>query len=193
MLSRNLWLSRNTSVEMVKDRGYSTDQRVLTQEEFSSKFQDVSSLKYVAYSGTTPVGVYFLDQEKVGKNSLEGILGEYQRENIRNVIFISTTRISPACQSLIHSGVEFFLEEELLFNITKHSLVPKHRILKEEEKEEMLRRMKLKPEQMPKILKRDPVCRYLGAESGQVVEITRKSRTSGTTLYYKIVEDKLIK
>lgn len=182
---------------MVNDRGYKTDQKVLEKEEFDSKYPlastDAASLKFIAYKGSTPVAVHFLDQDKVGKSSLEILVEQYQKENIRNIIFVSSTKASSACQSIIHSGIELFLEEELLFNITKHSLVPKHRILSEEEKNEILKKMKLKPDQMPKILKRDPVCRYLGAQSGEVVEITRKSRTSGTSLYYKIVEDKVIK
>ncbi|KAF9761970.1 DNA-directed RNA polymerases I, II, and III subunit RPABC1 [Nosema granulosis] len=191
MRSRNLWLSRNTSVEMVLDRGYSTDQKVLSQEDFNSKYPD--SCNFVCYDGSTPVAVHFLDQDKIGKSSLETILGDYQRENISRVIFISSAKISPACQSLIHSGIELFLEEEMLFNITKHSLVPKHRILSQTEKQDILSKMRLKPEQMPKILKRDPVCRYLGASTGDVIEINRKSRTAGQSLYYKIVEDKVIK
>ncbi|EQB60334.1 dna-directed rna polymerase 2 [Vairimorpha apis BRL 01] len=89
--------------------------------------------------------------------------------------------------------IEIFKDEELMFNITKHELVPKHRIISEDEKQQLFVKLKISAEQMPKILKRDPVCRYLGAESGDVVEILRNSRTAGVSVYYKIVEDKIMK
>lgn len=40
--------------------------------------------------------------------------------------------------SLTDVRIEIFKEEDLLFNVLKHDLVPKHKILKEEEKAEIL-------------------------------------------------------
>jgi DNA-directed RNA polymerase I, II, and III subunit RPABC1 len=36
--------------------------------------------------------------------------------------------------------IEFFLEDELMVNITEHELVPKHVLITEDEKLELLRR-----------------------------------------------------
>ena len=44
-----------------------------------------------------------------------------------------------------------FVQEELLVNITKHELVPKHMLLTEAEKNELLKRYRAKAEQLPKI------------------------------------------
>ena len=69
----------------------------------------------------------------------------------------------------------------------KHILVPKHRILKKEEKEEILKKLNVKIGQFPKILKNDSAIRDLNPEKGDLVEITRNSSTTGKTIYYRVV------
>jgi len=76
------------------------------------------------------------------------------------------------------------------FNILKHELVPEHIILNEEEKNELLEKYKIKPENLPKILTNDPVAKALDAKEGDILKIIRKSKTAGTSLYYRIVVKK---
>ena len=83
---------------------------------------------------------------------------------------------------------EHFLVEELQFNITKHCLVPKHRIMTNEELEAFIKEMKCEKSNLPTILTVDPVCRYFGAKTGNVFEITRNSQTTGTAIYYRAVK-----
>ena len=69
----------------------------------------------------------------------------------------------------------------------KHVLVPSHRILSEKEKEELLKEKNIKLHQLPKILINDPAIKELKPKVGDVVEIIRKSPTSGETKYYRVV------
>ena len=76
------------------------------------------------------------------------------------------------------------------FNILNHELVPKHTILNKEEEKEVLDKFKIRPENLPKILINDPVVKAIGAKEGDILKITRKSKTAGTSLYYRIVVKK---
>jgi DNA-directed RNA polymerase subunit H (RpoH/RPB5) len=71
--------------------------------------------------------------------------------------------------------------------IFEHDLVPKFKILSEEEKKQLLERFGTTEEKLPKILKSDPVVNKLNAKAGDVLEIVRSSDVSGESVYYRIV------
>lgn len=80
------------------------------------------------------------------------------------------------------------LEKE--YSVLKHELVPKHIILNEDEKKEILEKLKIKSEQLPKITTSDPVVKEMGAKEGDILKIIRKSPVAGVTEYYRIVVKK---
>ncbi|WP_456366004.1 DNA-directed RNA polymerase subunit H [Thermococcus sp.] len=73
------------------------------------------------------------------------------------------------------------------FNVFMHELVPEHRVLSEEEKEELLNKYRIRISQLPQILVSDPAVVELGAKPGDVIEIKRKSPTAGIYYYYRLV------
>jgi len=85
--------------------------------------------------------------------------------------------------------VEYFLDAELVIDITEHELVPKHEVLSEDEKNTLLERYKLKEHQLPKIQRFDAVARYFGLKKGEVVKITRDSETAGKYVTYRVCVD----
>jgi DNA-directed RNA polymerase subunit H len=66
-------------------------------------------------------------------------------------------------------------------------MVPKHIVLTEEEKEEVLNRYKVSLRQLPKILITDPAIANRNPKVGDVVRIVRKSPTAEETVYYRVV------
>ncbi|WUR05191.1 DNA-directed RNA polymerases I, II, and III subunit RPABC1 [Vairimorpha necatrix] len=197
---RKFWLCRNTLLEMISQRGYTSDQLPLPYPSFISLFpncdKDVSSINFVCKNNQTLVAIHFIDEDKIGKSAIEKCIDYYKNMNITHLIIVINQKMSATSQNIVHISdlkIEIFKDEELLFNITKHVSVPKHRILSEEETRNVLKEKKMTIGEMPKILKKDPVCRFYGAESGEVIEITRKSRTAGESIYYKVVEDKVLK
>ena len=73
-------------------------------------------------------------------------------------------------------------------NILDHELIPKHILLSEEEKKNVMKMYGVKKiNQFPKILKSDPVIRLLGGKSGDLVKIIRKSDITGESIYYRVV------
>ena len=72
-------------------------------------------------------------------------------------------------------------------DITKHELVPKHILLTDKEKEELLKRYGITLRQLPRMSTSDPIAKLLNCKIGDVVKIIRKSETAGETDYYRVV------
>jgi DNA-directed RNA polymerase subunit H len=73
------------------------------------------------------------------------------------------------------------------FNILNHEMVPEHIILKENEIKEVLEKFKIGPQNLPKILLSDPAAKAINAKEGDILKIVRKSKTAGTSIYYRVV------
>ena len=72
-------------------------------------------------------------------------------------------------------------------NILEHILVPKHEVLDYKEALEVLKKLGVKPEQLPWIRASDPVVRLIGAKPGDIIRIIRKSPTAGESVAYRYV------
>lgn len=74
-------------------------------------------------------------------------------------------------------------------DILKHMLVPSHEVLSSAEKKDLLEKLKINKEDLPKIYSSDPVFKHIKAKIGDVIKIERKSQTAGTIVYYRLVVD----
>ncbi|MCS7123230.1 MAG: DNA-directed RNA polymerase subunit H, partial [Candidatus Aenigmarchaeota archaeon] len=68
--------------------------------------------------------------------------------------------------------------------IENHKLVPKHILLSEKEKEELLKKYGITLKELPRILSSDPMVKALNAKVGDVIKIIRKSPTAEVSEYY---------
>ena len=66
--------------------------------------------------------------------------------------------------------------------------VPKHILMTESEKKELLKRYRIKECQLPKIKKGDPIAKLMGLKSGDVVKIIRVSETAGKYITYRVCQ-----
>ena len=73
------------------------------------------------------------------------------------------------------------------YYILEHKLVPNHEILSDKDKKELLEKYDIDPERLPKILDTDPAVISIGAVPGQIVKISRKSRTAKDATAYRFV------
>lgn len=71
-------------------------------------------------------------------------------------------------------------------DVLSYHLVPKMEIVSENEKNRILQKYGITPEQLPKMLTSDPSVIALGAKKGDVIKIYREDRT-GKYLAYKLV------
>jgi DNA-directed RNA polymerase subunit H (RpoH/RPB5) len=77
--------------------------------------------------------------------------------------------------------------KRLQFNILKHSMVPKHRILSNIETDVVMKRYNITQKiNFPDISRFDPVARAIGIRPGDVCHIMRPSKTAIEADYYRI-------
>ena len=74
----------------------------------------------------------------------------------------------------------------LQFNILNHSMVPKHKILREEEKDLVIKKFNIINDNIPEISRFEPVAQVIGIRPGEYCQITRPSKTSITSEFYRI-------
>lgn len=113
--------------------------------------------------------------EKISVNLFKECLSFLDENNSTHCIIITSEGITPCVKKIIDNSynirIEVFSEDELGYNVTKHCLVPKHEVASAEEIAELKKHLP----NLPIILHKDPVIRFLGFEKKQVVKITRKS------------------
>ncbi|OYT65386.1 DNA-directed RNA polymerase subunit H [Candidatus Bathyarchaeota archaeon ex4484_205] len=82
-------------------------------------------------------------------------------------------------------------KKDASFDLMKHVLVPVHKIVDQDEREELLSKYGIKPYQLPRILSTDPVVKAIGARPGDIIKIERISPTAGKSVFYRyVVEEK---
>lgn len=71
--------------------------------------------------------------------------------------------------------------------LLEHEFMPKHELLSEEEERKVLERFGVQKANLPKIFRTDPAIRHLKAKQGNIIKITRDSKTAEKTIYYRVV------
>ena len=77
--------------------------------------------------------------------------------------------------------------EKKILKITDHIYQPKHEILPKNQAEDVLKKYNTKPSQLPYILQSDRGIEDLDPRPGDIIKITRRSPTSGESVYYRYV------
>lgn len=91
----------------------------------------------------------------------------------------------------LYENVNVFYYKELLYNITKHNLVPKCELLSDPlEKSELKKTLMLKSfKQLPAQHRSDPVSRFYGFRTNDVIKVYRRSACNRIAIVYKIIID----
>ena len=120
-------------------------------------------------------------------NSLYKLLKE---KNLERAIVITEGRFTHAAKQGAKKRkgkIELLPKSFPVFEIFEHTLVPKHEILTEKEKSQILAQYKIQPYQMPQVKATDPAVKAIGARPGDMLRIIRKSATAGEHIAYRYV------
>jgi DNA-directed RNA polymerase I, II, and III subunit RPABC1 len=203
-LTTRLYKVRKTCFQMLNDRGYRIGEQDLEQtlEDFKEKYAnggddevDKDAIVIYATDKTDPnkqIFVFFPKEPKVGVKKIKEYAEKMKEAEVSNAILVVPTALTAFAKSALQDVfapkflIEQFQEQELLVNITEHNLVPKHQVLKEVEKQTLLKRYRVKETQLPRIQLHDPIARYYGLQRGEVVRIVRPSQTAGKYITYRL-------
>jgi len=124
------------------------------------------------------VGVRYINQLKKTMDS----------KGLEGGIIISDGRYTQAAKSNAQKNkIELIPLSSPAFNIFNHVLVPVHQILTREEREELLKKYKVQPYQLPQVRASDPIAKAIGARPGDILRIVRDSATAGEYHSYRYV------
>ena len=146
---------------------------MLEQRQYTN-IQQVSHdyILFEATNNTIKVGVFLYKTEVFDNDNLTKLIQITNDNEMGHVIIVYDTKITPHVKNTLSQintqKIELFEYKNLLFNPTKHSYVPNHRKLSEEESRNFLEKYGT---QISKIGTEDPICKFLGFEKNDIIEI----------------------
>jgi DNA-directed RNA polymerase I, II, and III subunit RPABC1 len=190
--------------KLLYNRGYFKDQRMEQSELNPETLWKIPKSELTIKTKSRPDSkilrpdliVFFSDEDKIGIKPIRAYKAEMIEANIHNAIVVVKNGITPYVKTNMQSeiqepyNIEIFMENELLIDKTEHILVPKHELLTEEERKEFLVKYKIANKAnipINKILSSDPIARYYGMKTGDIVKIERLSETAGIYVNYRVV------
>jgi DNA-directed RNA polymerase subunit H len=109
-------------------------------------------------------------------------------EGIEKALIITSGRYTQAAKvNARKKNVELIPRVFPAFNLFEHAMVPKHEILSDKEREELLKKFKVHTYQLPYVRVSDPAVKAIGAKPGDIVKIARNSQTAGKYSAYRFV------
>ncbi|KAG7958829.1 hypothetical protein I3843_10G038400 [Carya illinoinensis] len=182
--SHRYYLARRTVMEMLRDRGYvvPNSEVELSLQDFRDihgQNPDLERLRISTTLRSDPLKrilVIFCGPSVVKVHMIRSIAYQIvNKDTLGGLILIVQNHITAQALKavdLFPFKAEIFQITDMLVNITKHVLKPKHRILTDLEKQRLLEKYNIEEKQLPRMLRKDAIARYYGLEKGQVVKVS---------------------
>jgi DNA-directed RNA polymerase I, II, and III subunit RPABC1 len=187
MNESQLYQSFNVVMEMLEARGYNTTstKETCTSLELSKIF--LGSVPSSILVDNT-VRIFYFNHSQYKKH-LKVFKFEEEEAPIHMVILLEKINHTILKGNNAYKNFkikcQIFHISDVMINISKHHLVPKHEVMSKKEEHHILSQYMATKVQLPWILKTDPMAKFLGLESGQIVKITHTSLTNGEYISYR--------
>ena len=189
----------STLNEMVIDRGFQKINDKFPEEKLqkflknkSLEFEHQEYIFHFLYNKRSNKKITKSYLQKKIKNIESESEDEDESKNIIFVLFWDTVNMLNKCENfysddiftLENEQVQIFKFKNLVFNLTRHSLVPKHEKVPEEQVKNLLIKLMIHNlSQFPTLLTTDPVCRYYNFKVNDLIKISRTSNGNTHTFY----------
>lgn len=200
-IKEKLAMSFKTITEMLMDRGILTNEDIEYMHSLSGNelFALMNKGIFNLDLGTKIRIIYYLNKFKMAEfrphlEKAEGfdlciliVADKLTTANTKNIVSAKASNTNAEGEIVRVDNLHVFELSEVLFNITKHVLVPHHHVIADEaEINNIVKRYNIKTRhQLPIILKTDPVARYFGMKPGQLAKITRVSPSAAEYISYR--------
>tara|TARA_B100000524_G_scaffold334403_1_gene222931 strand:- start:421 stop:1020 length:600 start_codon:yes stop_codon:yes gene_type:complete len=170
----------HTCLELIKDRNYDYDDvyNNLSDEEFKYLISS-NNLNIIGKNLNNVLYIKFITLNKIKSSYIKDTINDIRKKigNISNDIILvlkakPTSIISKIEKDKDFPNIQIMHIKQLSFNPTKHCLVPKHSKISENEVNKIFNRYSINSKnQLPIILKEDPIVRYYNFSVGDVIKI----------------------
>lgn len=193
--SLNDYLNRSfkTVCEMIDDRNIEENYlKNITNNELNEFLKNNENYIEMKINKDMLLLYYFQKVDSKNIEIIQKIINNFSKDSDVKVILVTKDKIkSNNLKNIkeISNNIEIFNIKELLFNVYKHELVPKHEpITDKDEINNLIKKYKLRNiHQFPLIMSKDPICKYLNIPKNVLIKITRPSITSGEYIIYRCV------
>jgi len=166
---------------LIKLRGYKLIKKE-KHEEITSYIVRIPREKQKALIWCIP------EESTVGITAINRLQKAMKDANIEMGIIVASGRYTHAVkQSAKKKKIELLPRTFPAFDLFEHKLVPKHEIIAEEEKKQLLAQYRVQPYQLPQIKSSDPAVKAIGAKPGDILRVIRKSPTAGEHIAFRYV------
>jgi DNA-directed RNA polymerase subunit H (RpoH/RPB5) len=190
---KDMLLSRGDNIDEFEEHEVEVEREDFYNENNPINFHTNNTA--IIFALTKNLRSNITDDLKKNSSYIEGFVKKYNGKYNIILIFNNDILTTPSITSLSlidkilqkkGGMLQYFHLNELLFNPTKHTLVPPHRKLSLEESKEIMDKYMIKSKlQMPLILHTDVIARWIGLKQGDLVEIIRYNENSGKCYYYR--------
>lgn len=126
-------------------------------------------------------------QKVIGTALVRGLKEVMDEKAASKGFLVGGKRSTPKAREIaLESNIELIVDYPIL-DIFDHYLVPKHEIAHPEDYNQVLEKYNIKKDGLPKIRISDPAIRAIGGKAGDVIKVTRDSKTAGKIIIYRIV------
>jgi DNA-directed RNA polymerases I, II, and III subunit RPABC1 len=210
-LSNKLFLSRSIILELLQDRGFDTEKySTFTPQEIELMYKSVStktaelSVLDIQLTNKTKhkIVVKYVLSPRIRVSNIINVTGALLEDHLNEgdtlIIIIRDNLTSDEALEEYFKQIysehkvfcQYFWINALTFNLTQHEMVPKHDIIEEDEKQELIKNLQITDvDKLPSIKKNDPVAKYYGMKEGDICKITRKSETAGNYISYRLCQN----
>jgi DNA-directed RNA polymerase subunit H (RpoH/RPB5) len=190
---KDMLISRGDNIDEFEEHEAELDREIFLNENYPVNFH--TSNTAIIFALTKNLRSSIIDELKKNSGNIDNYVKKYNGKFNIILIFNNDILTTPSVSSLSiidkilqkRGGMlQYFKVEELLFNPTKHELVPPHRKLSNDEAKIVMDKYMIKSKgQMPLIQHTDVIAKWIGLKQGEIVEITRYNENSGEYYYYR--------